>query len=76
MLPFHKLGETKWERLGRPFPLAATDVPSRELVHRVRERFASYGLGRRLTKAREAGGGRPRPRWRKPAYDGGQIAWT
>ena len=44
VLPFHKLGETKWQRLGRPFPLAASDVPSRELVHRVRERFASYGL--------------------------------
>jgi pyruvate formate lyase activating enzyme len=44
VLPFHKLGEPKWRLLGRPFPLASTDVPSRQLVHETRERFAAHGL--------------------------------
>jgi pyruvate formate lyase activating enzyme len=44
VIPFHKLGAPKYEQLGIPFPLADWPVPSRELVHRVRSKFAEWGL--------------------------------
>ena len=44
VLPFHKLGEPKYRRLGIDFPLAATPVPSGALTEAVRECFASRGL--------------------------------
>ena len=44
VLPFHKLGAAKYERLGKRFRLAATPTPSAELVERVRAQFETYGL--------------------------------
>ncbi|WP_037577663.1 pyruvate formate-lyase-activating protein [Phaeacidiphilus oryzae] len=44
VLPFHKLGQAKWEALGRPFPLAATPSPTPEEVARVRGIFSGHGL--------------------------------
>ncbi|MFD5406532.1 pyruvate formate-lyase-activating protein [Streptomyces griseorubiginosus] len=44
ILPFHKLGATKYEALGIPFPLHDTPSPTRESVERVREAFRTYGL--------------------------------
>ena len=44
VLPFHKLGESKYRRLGIEFPLADTPAPTREQVAAARERFASAGL--------------------------------
>jgi pyruvate formate lyase activating enzyme len=44
VLPFHKLGEPKYRRLGIPFPLDETPVPSPELTASVRARFAAHAL--------------------------------
>lgn len=44
VLPFHKLGESKYQELGIKFPLAGTPTPSAALVARVREQFAERGL--------------------------------
>jgi pyruvate formate lyase activating enzyme len=44
ILPFHTLGQSKYERLGIAFPLAQTPPPSRELVGAVRERMLAGGL--------------------------------
>jgi pyruvate formate lyase activating enzyme len=44
VLPFHKLGESKYRRLGIPFPLADTPAASPELVRSVRSRFEARGL--------------------------------
>jgi pyruvate formate lyase activating enzyme len=45
VLPFHKLGASKYEQLGLPFPLADTPTPSAELTAVVRETFAGAGIG-------------------------------
>lgn len=37
LLPFHKMGEFKWEELGRTYELKETETPSKELVEQVRE---------------------------------------
>ncbi|MEV6010769.1 pyruvate formate-lyase-activating protein [Streptomyces sp. NPDC051976] len=44
VLPFHKLGAPKYDKLGIPFPLRDTPVPDPELTRRVREQFRSHGL--------------------------------
>lgn len=44
VLPFHKLGAPKYERLGIPFELRDTPVPDRALVDRVRDQFRAHGL--------------------------------
>ncbi|MFE5369054.1 pyruvate formate-lyase-activating protein [Streptomyces mirabilis] len=44
VLPFHKLGASKYEALGIPFPLRDTPVPEPELTERVREQFRECGL--------------------------------
>lgn len=44
VLPFHKLGASKYEALGLPFPLRDTPTPARDAVERVRERFRAHGL--------------------------------
>jgi pyruvate formate lyase activating enzyme len=44
VLPFHKLGAPKYERIGIPFPLQDTPVPTPELVAATRARFAARGL--------------------------------
>lgn len=37
LLPFHKMGEFKWEELGRTYELKETEPPSKELVNQVKE---------------------------------------
>ncbi|MCX4418684.1 pyruvate formate-lyase-activating protein [Streptomyces mirabilis] len=44
VLPFHKLGASKYEALGIPFPLRDTPVPEPGLTERVREQFRKCGL--------------------------------
>jgi pyruvate formate lyase activating enzyme len=44
VLPFHKLGEEKYERLGVHFPLHDHPTPSAELTSRVRDGFAAHAL--------------------------------
>ena len=44
VLPFHKLGETKWQALGRPFALHHTPCPTPEQTALARSVFAAHGL--------------------------------
>ncbi|MBL8923089.1 MAG: pyruvate formate lyase-activating protein [Myxococcaceae bacterium] len=44
VLPFHKLGEWKWEKLKRPYLLRDTQPPSLKLQIEVRRRFRKLGL--------------------------------
>ncbi|MGW2516676.1 pyruvate formate-lyase-activating protein [Streptomyces sp. NPDC001617] len=44
VLPFHKLGEAKWQRLGRPFALHDTPCPTPEQTALARSVFAVHGL--------------------------------
>ena len=44
ILPFHKLGEYKWEELGYDYELENTEPPSEEVVKRTRDIFQKYGL--------------------------------
>ena len=44
VLPFHKLGEFKWEAEGVPYSLKDTQPPEPELTERVRNIFRSHGL--------------------------------
>jgi pyruvate formate lyase activating enzyme len=44
LLPFHKLGQPKYEALGIPFPLTDTPTPSREHVGIVRAEMLELGL--------------------------------
>ncbi|MET9550139.1 pyruvate formate-lyase-activating protein [Streptomyces sp. NPDC006627] len=44
VLPFHKLGATKYEALGIPFPLRDASPPDAALVDRVRHQFRAHGL--------------------------------
>lgn len=44
VLGFHRLGQHKWERLGRDFPCADVTPPGREQLARAREPFARRGL--------------------------------
>ncbi|MCX5381909.1 pyruvate formate-lyase-activating protein [Streptomyces sp. NBC_00083] len=44
VLPFHKLGEAKWESLGRTFTLHDTPSPGAGQLAAAREVFAAYGL--------------------------------
>jgi len=44
VLPFHQLGRSKWEAIGREYELGDTEPPSPELVERVRGQFRSHGL--------------------------------
>jgi pyruvate formate lyase activating enzyme len=44
VLPFHTLGESKYERLGIAFPLEGTPVPTRDEVRAARAVFAGRGL--------------------------------
>lgn len=44
VLPFHKMGEQKWQALGLPYTLSATQPPTAELTGRVRDRFRAAGL--------------------------------
>ncbi|MFD0579618.1 pyruvate formate-lyase-activating protein [Dactylosporangium darangshiense] len=44
VLPFHRLGAAKYDRLGIPFALRDTPAPDAGLVERVRDRFRGTGL--------------------------------
>jgi len=44
VLPFHRLGAAKYERLGIAFPLAGTPPPDPELLDRVHARFRAHGV--------------------------------
>jgi pyruvate formate lyase activating enzyme len=44
VLPVHKLGASKYAKLGMKFPLPDVPVPDAELVDRVRKQFADRGL--------------------------------
>ena len=44
LLPFHKMGEEKWEQEGVSYKLGDTPVPSREFMESVRRRFISAGI--------------------------------
>lgn len=44
VLPFHKLGASKYEALDVPFPLRDNPVPEPALTERVREQFREHGL--------------------------------
>lgn len=43
-LPFHKLGEFKWEALNIPFTLKNTEPPNTEDIQKAKEIFRSRGL--------------------------------
>jgi pyruvate formate lyase activating enzyme len=44
LLPFHKMGEFKWEEHGLPYRLTHTDVPTAEQVQEVKDIFTAAGL--------------------------------
>jgi pyruvate formate lyase activating enzyme len=44
VLPFHQMGEYKWEQLGYDYKLKNTPPPSPELVQQVMDIFRSQGL--------------------------------
>ncbi|MGK7886527.1 MAG: pyruvate formate-lyase-activating protein [Crocosphaera sp.] len=44
VLPFHKMGEYKWEQLGYDYQLTETQPPSDELLEKVINIFKSYDL--------------------------------
>lgn len=44
VLPFHKLGEFKWQSLGLPYRLSETTPPTPEQMDAVKARFRSHGL--------------------------------
>ncbi|MDE2265313.1 MAG: pyruvate formate lyase-activating protein [Alphaproteobacteria bacterium] len=44
VLPFHKMGESKWEALDLPYTLKDTQPPSAALVAKVKDIFVGHGL--------------------------------
>ena len=44
VLPFHQMGQYKWEKVGKEYKLKETPTPTRELVEKAEEIFKSYGL--------------------------------
>ncbi|MDD3181810.1 MAG: pyruvate formate-lyase-activating protein [Alphaproteobacteria bacterium] len=44
VLPFHKMGEAKWEALGLTYQLKNTQPPSPDLIQHIHEIFAARGL--------------------------------
>jgi pyruvate formate lyase activating enzyme len=44
VLPFHKIGASKYEKLGIDFPLLHTEVPTAEQVEKAKEIYRSRGL--------------------------------
>lgn len=44
ILPFHQMGASKWEELGKAYTLGDTRPPTRELINRVRAQFEARGL--------------------------------
>jgi pyruvate formate lyase activating enzyme len=44
VLPFHQMGEDKWDRLKIPYPLHGVKPPDDDLQERVRDQFRARGL--------------------------------
>ena len=44
VLPFHQMGEDKWNRLSIPYPLHGVTPPDAALQDRVRAQFRAHGL--------------------------------
>ena len=44
VLPFHNMGQDKWDVLGMEYRLRDAQPPSTEVVERVREQFRARGL--------------------------------
>jgi pyruvate formate lyase activating enzyme len=44
VLPFHKMGEYKWQKLGMPYTLSAVEPPANEVVERTLAAFRTAGL--------------------------------
>jgi len=44
VLPFHKMGEHKWEELGFKYHLKDVQTPTTELLKRVIDQFRKHGL--------------------------------
>ena len=44
LLPYHKLGESKFERLGREYKLKSLETPNDEKMNEIAELIRSYGL--------------------------------
>ncbi|MBB5831963.1 pyruvate formate-lyase-activating protein [Brachybacterium aquaticum] len=44
VLPFHNMGQDKWDSLGMEYRLRDAQPPSKEVVERVREQFRARGL--------------------------------
>ncbi len=44
VLPFHKMGEYKWEHLGLPYELSSTQPPTHEQVDHIIQIFKDQGL--------------------------------
>ncbi len=44
ILPFHKMGEYKWQELGLKYELTDTLAPSMETIERVKRQLEAYGL--------------------------------
>jgi len=44
VLPFHKMGESKWRSMGMDYRLDHTPPPEPELIERVIDQFRQYGL--------------------------------
>ncbi|MCG5240523.1 pyruvate formate-lyase-activating protein [Azospirillum doebereinerae] len=44
VLPFHKMGEHKWQALGRPYRLSGTEPPDPAFTAQVRDLFRAAGL--------------------------------
>ena len=44
LLPFHKMGEYKWQALGEPYTLADVQPPEPEQVEHARSLLRGYGL--------------------------------
>lgn len=44
VLPFHNMGQDKWENLGMEYKLKGVSAPDKRIVERVRDQFAQRGL--------------------------------
>lgn len=44
ILPFHKMGEYKWQELGLKYELTDTPPPELETIERVKKQFENHGL--------------------------------
>lgn len=44
VLPFHNMGEDKWENLGMAYKLKGVPAPDKRIVERIRDQFAQRGI--------------------------------